>query len=41
MPEEIPLKDRIAAEIRVFLAQHLRFFALLTRTEPPPTQRDK
>ena len=39
VPEEIPLKDRIAAEIRVFLAQHLRGIALLTRTQPPPTQR--
>ena len=39
--EEIPLKCRIAAEIRVFPARHLRCFALLTRTQPPPTQRGK
>ncbi len=39
--EETPLKYRVTAEIRVFPAQYLRAFALLTRTRPPPTQRGK
>ena len=37
--EETPLTGRITIKIRLLPAQHLRPAALLTRTQPPPTQR--